>query len=99
MYFQEILQGIASNLMDSNLFQLKSCTFRKTYRRVPVTWRFLLTYFQASVGLFFWEYKIGSLIWVIGHLATGYQTFKMPKAKYMSLNISLSEARVKAVFL
>ena len=90
MYFQEILQGIASNLMDSNLFQLKSCTFCETYRSVPVTWGFLLTYFQASVGLFFWEYQIGNLIWAIGHLATGCQTFKMPKAKYMLLNISLA---------
>ena len=52
MYFQEILQGIASNLMDSNLFQLKSSTFCETYRWMPVTWEFLLTYFQAFVGLF-----------------------------------------------
>ena len=51
------------------------------------------------MGLVFWEYQIGSLIWVIGHLATGIQTIKMPKDKYMSLNISLAEARVKAVFL
>ena len=94
MYFQEILQGISSNLMDFNLFQLKSSTFCETYRWVAVTWGFLLTYFQASVGLFFWEYQIGSLIWVIGHLATGCQTFKMPKAKYMLLNISFAEARV-----
>ena len=49
--------------------------------------------------LVFWEYQTGSLIWVIGHLATGYETIKMPKAKYMSLNISLAEAKVKAVFL
>ena len=76
--------------MDSNLFQLKSSTFCETYRRVPVTWEFLLTYFQASVGLVFWEYKTGSLIWVIGHLATGCHTYKMPKANYMSLNISLA---------
>ena len=27
MYFQQILQGIASDLMDSNLFQLKSSTW------------------------------------------------------------------------
>ena len=99
MYFQDILQGIASNLMDSNLFQLKSSTFRKIYRWVPVPWGFLPTYFQASVGLVFWEYQIDSLIWVIGHLVTGYLTIKMPKAKYISLNISLAEARVKAVFL
>ena len=62
MYFQQILQGTASNLMDSNLFQLKSSTFCKTYRWVPVTWGYLLTYFQPSVGLFFWEYWIDSLI-------------------------------------
>ena len=99
MYFQDILQGIASDLMDSNLFQLKSSTFRETYRWVLVTWGFLLTYFQVSVGLVFWEYQTGSLIWVIGHLATGCQTIKMPKAKYMSLNISLAEAMAKAVFL
>ena len=53
MYFQDILQGIASDLMDSNLFQLKSSTFHKTYRWVPITWGFLPTYFQSSVGLFF----------------------------------------------
>ena len=52
MYFQDILQGIASNLMDSNLFQLKSSTLPETYRWLPVTWGFLLTNFQASVGLF-----------------------------------------------
>ena len=38
MYLQDILQGIASNLMDSNLFQLKSSTFCETYRWVHVTW-------------------------------------------------------------
>ena len=53
MYFQEILQGIASDLMDSNLFQLKSSTFHKTYRWVLVIGGILPTYFQASVGLFF----------------------------------------------
>ena len=99
MYFQDILQGIALNFMDSNLFQLKNSTFCKTYRWVLVIWGFLPTYFQASVRLVFWEYQTGSLIWVIGHLATGCQTIKMPKAKYMSLNISLAEARAKAVFL
>ena len=31
MYFQDILQGIASHLMDSNLFQLKSSTFCKMW--------------------------------------------------------------------
>ena len=55
MYYQDILQGIASDLMDSNLFQLKSSTFCETYRWVPVTWEFLQTYFQVSVGHFFWE--------------------------------------------
>ena len=52
MYFQEILLGIASNLMDYNLFQLKSSTFHETYRWVPITWGFLPTHFKASVGLF-----------------------------------------------
>ena len=52
MYFQDILQGIASNWMDSNLFQLKSSTFCGTYRWVPVTWGLLPTYFQVSLGLF-----------------------------------------------
>ena len=99
MYFQDILQRITSDLMDSNLFQLKSSTFCKTYRWVLGTWGFLPTYFQASVGLVFWEYQTGSLIWVIGHLATGCHTYKMPKAYYMSLNISLAEARVEAVLL
>ena len=56
MHFQDILQGIASNLMDSNLFQLKSSAFHETYRWVLVTWGFLLTDFQASVGLVFGEY-------------------------------------------
>ena len=32
MYFQQILQKIASNLMDSNLFQVRSITLCQTYR-------------------------------------------------------------------
>ena len=58
-------------------------------------------HFQPSVGLVFWEYQMSSLIWVIGHLATGHQTlkFKMPKANYMKLKLSLAEARAKAAFL
>ena len=54
-----------------------------------------------SVGQVFWEYQMGSLIWVIGHLAAGGHTFKsnMPKANYMKLKLSLAEARVKAAFL
>ena len=52
MYFQDILQGIASNLMDSNLFQLKSSTFCETYRWVPVNWGFLPTYFQSCQTFF-----------------------------------------------
>ena len=55
--------------------------------------------FSSICGTGFWEYQTGRLIWVIGHSATGYQTIKMPEAKYMSLNISLAEARAKAVFL
>ena len=62
MYFQDILQGTASDLMDSNLFQLKNSTFCKTYSWVLATWGFLPTYFQASVGLVFWEYQTDSLI-------------------------------------
>ena len=85
--------------MDSNLFQLKSSTFCETYRWVLVTWGFLLTYFQAPEGLVFWEYQTGSLVWVINHLATGRHTCKMPKANYMSLNISLAEAREEAILL
>ena len=84
--------------MDSNLFQLKSSTLWKTYRWVLVTWGFLLTYFQPSVGLVFWEYQTGSLIWVIGHLANICHIDNMPR-DYMSLNISLAEARVEAIWL
>ena len=62
MYFQDILQGIASNLMDSNLFQLKNSTFCETYRWVPVIWGFLLTYFKHLWDFFLWEYQIDSLI-------------------------------------
>ena len=62
MYFQDILQGIASNLMDSNLFQLESSTFHETYRWVLVTWGFLLTYFQHLWDIFFLKYQIDSLI-------------------------------------
>ena len=62
MYFQDILQEIALNLMDSNLFQLKSSTLWKTHRWVLVTWGFLSTHFQVSVRLFFWEYQTGSLL-------------------------------------
>ena len=99
MYFQQILQGIASDFMDSNLFQLKSSTFHKTYRWVLVTWEFLPRHFQASVGQVFWEYQMSSLIWVIGHLATIGHTANMPKAKYMMLKMSLAEATVKAELL
>ena len=84
--------------MDSDLFQLRSSTFHKTYRWVLVTWGFLPRHFQPSVGLVLWGYQMSSLIWVIGHLATGGHTFKlnMPKAKYIKLKLSLAEARVKA---
>ena len=99
MYFQQILQGIASNLMDSNLFQVRSSTFRETYRWVLVTWGLLLRHFQPSVGLVFWEYQMSSLIWVIGHLLSKSQTSKIPKAKYMQLNLFSNEARVKADLL
>ena len=71
MYFQEILQGIASNLIDSNLFQLKRSTFCKTYRQVPVTWGFLLTYFQASVGVYFLGIPDRQLN--LGHWSFGYR--------------------------
>ena len=54
MYFQDILQEIASNLMDSNLFQLKSSTLWKTYRWVVVTWGFLPTYFKHL-----WDFFLG----------------------------------------
>ena len=42
---------------------------------------------------------MGSLIWVIGHLATSRHTANMPKAKYVMLKMSLAEARAKAAFL
>ena len=45
------------------------------------------------------EYQMSSLIWVIGHLFSKSQTSKMPKVKYMQLNISLNEARAKADLL
>ena len=99
MYFQQILQGIASDLMDSNLFQVRSSTFCKTYWWVLFTWGFLPRHFQPSVGLVFWEYPMSSLIWVIGHLATSGHTANTPKAKYMMLKMSLAEARAKAAFL
>ena len=60
MYFQQILQGVASNLMDSNLFHIRSSTFCKTCRWVLVTWGFLLTYFQLFYSTYFnlghWSY-------------------------------------------
>ena len=40
---------------------------------VLVNWGFLLTYFQTSVGLLFWEYQIGSLMQVIGHIYSNEQ--------------------------
>ena len=85
--------------MDSDLFQVRSSTFHKTYRWVLVTWGFLLRHFQPSVGLVLWEYQMSSLIWVIGHLATSGHPANMPKAKYMVLKMSLAEARVKADLL
>ena len=98
MYFQDILQGIDSNLMDSNLFQLKVVHFVKHTGGCWSLEDFFLTYFQASVGLVFWEYQTGSLIWVIGHLAYICHIDNMPR-DYMSLNISLAEARAEAVWL
>ena len=99
MYFQQILQGIASNLIDSNLFQVRSSTFCETYRWVLVTWGFLPRHFQPPVGLVFWEYQMSSLIWVIGHMLSKSQTSKMLKAKYMQINTSLNKARAKADLL
>ena len=54
--------------------------------------------FQASVGLFFWEYQIDSLIWVIGHLAYICHIDNMPR-DYMNLNISLAEGRAETACL
>ena len=52
--------------MDSNLFQLASSTLCKTKRWVLVTWGLEITYFQASVGQFFFVsdsfyYRIASM--------------------------------------
>ena len=55
--------------------------------------------FKTIHGTFFWEYQLASLIWGIGHLLSKSQTGKIPKAKYMQLNISMNEARAKADFL
>ena len=89
---QGILQGIASNLVDSNLFQLKSSTLWKTYRWVLVTWGFLPRHFQPSVGLVFWVYQTGSCMWVIGHLAKFFNMQPHRKPEYQTL-ISLDEAK------
>ena len=96
MYFQQILQGIASNLMDSSLFQLKSSTFHKTYRWVLVTWGFLQRHFQPSVGQVFWE--ILDEQFNLGHLVNFCHIDNIPR-DYINLNISLAEARAEAVLL
>ena len=72
MYFQDILQEIVSDLMDYNLSQLKSSTFTETYRWVLVTWGFLPTYFQPSVGLFFPRIPDRQLN--LGHMCFSLQT-------------------------
>ena len=69
MNFQDILQEIGSYLMDSNLFQIKSSTFHETYSWVLVSWGLEMTYFQASVGLFFLEMPDEQFN--LGHLSSG----------------------------
>ena len=91
MYFQDILQGIASNLMDSNLFQLKSSTFHETYRWVPVTWEFLLTYFQASVRLLFLGIPDRQLN--VGHWSFGFSLSNMDNFGRMMLYSNTQNAR------
>ena len=71
MYFQDILQGISSNLMDSNLFQLKSSTFCETYMWVLVTGGFLLTYFTSICGTGF--LGIPDRQFNLGHWSFGYR--------------------------
>ena len=60
-----------------------------------------MTYFQVSVGHFFWKYQMCSLVWVICHLATELKTVKMPRRKpeYMTLQILMEEARVEVTIL
>ena len=50
-------------------------------------------------NLFFHKVELTAWIWIIGHLAAGCHTCNMLKANYMSLNISLAEARAEAVLL
>ena len=42
--------------------------------------------FSSICGTFFWEYQIGSLIWVIGHLAKVCHTDKRSKCLKAKLN-------------
>ena len=53
MYFQDILQEIASNLMDSNLFQLKSSTFHKNIQVGTCHLGILTDIFSSICGTFF----------------------------------------------
>ena len=55
MHFQDILQEIASNLMDSNLFQLEGKTFCKTYRWVLVNLGLGDDIFSSICGTYFWK--------------------------------------------
>ena len=68
---------------------------------MQVNWGLATTYFQVSVGHFFWKCQMHSLIWVTCHLATELQTVKMPRIKpvYMTLHISTEEARAEVAHL
>ena len=62
MYFQDILQGITSDLMDSNLFKLKSRTLWKTYRWMLVTHLEIVTNtFTMICGNFFLKIPVSQL--------------------------------------
>ena len=61
MYFQDILGEIASDLMDSNLSELKSNTLCKTYRWVLVTFGILTDTFTTICWTFFLGIPVSQL--------------------------------------
>ena len=79
--FQEILQGIAPDLMDFNLFQLKSSTFCETYRWMPVTWDFYQHIFKHL-----WDFFGGGGI-PDRQLNLGHMCFSVQMSSIKMLNV------------
>ena len=97
MYFQEISQEIASNLMDYNLLQLKSSTFHETYRWVLVNLGLGDDIFSSICGTFF--LGIPDEQFNLGHWSFAYRITSMSPCKYMTDRIRTRKAIAKVIKL